>query len=1283
MNHHYFAALRMRIALSALLLLFFLRLVTAQAQSVTAAAGRYQIDNQLKLILCNQLPAFPTGQAFPSIQFDKAYTFTESVQAFEIGKPYKVTNNNVVYTLYFTRLPLIEINTQGNQEISNNDNRTKGTFTLANANDPLFSSNMGIRIRGNISRRFPKKSYNMELWQNPDGNEKLETSLLGMRKDSKWFLLAMYNEPLRLNNATAHALWLDMHKVYYIAQEPDANSAIRTKYCDVFVNGSYTGVYMFTEPMDRKQLKLKKTGDGGEIRGELYKADGFSEANTFTGLPAPPANPAAEVWGGFEMDYPDPYWNNLYNLVKFVVTSPADDFKASVSSKLKMDNLIDYFIFLNAVEASDNFGNNQFVARYKENEPYFLLPWDLDGTLGYLTTSERNLGDVRSISKNGLFDRLLALDPDGFKSKMRNRWFALRRSDFALQTLKNRIEANYNLLNNEGAYARETMKWPGTIKTDDLPYLLSRLEARLVFLDEYFALFPTSNSGIELTYFQGEAVPEGKNLSWSTRYENNAKEFVLEFSTDGATFNPVTTIPTTGNSQTGQTYFFAHNDASALAFYRLKKVTSDNQFTYSPFIQVGTNSCSGAPAAPFISANPTEITDGQTVVLTASGCSETVVWSTGQTGISVQVKPEVNTLYTAKCRRVAGCESPASNPVTITVHPQGSLPGNFDGYMGGIDCRSLRGWAWNGNKPNTPIYVEILDDQRVVATIIADDFRQDLLNAGKGNGMHGFTFSIPETLKDNRTHTLSGRVLGATFILKDSPKKLTCQGAQSPANQPPVAPSVPLLSARVNVPFTATLPAFNDPDSPTLTYTLTGLPGELSFAANTRTISGTPTAKANLTLTYTASDGSLSTSVTVLLSISDQSTPPPVVTGNFEGYLDKVECGSIRGWVWDTDKPNEPFTVEFFANGTSIGTARADIFRSDLLSAGKGNGYHVYNFPTPASVKTGQTVQISAKVQNSNYTLNWAPKPLNCPATGPENPPTNQPPVAPSVLPLSATVNSAFSATLPAFTDPNNDPLTYTLTGLPSGLSFAANTRTISGTTTTKDNLTLTYSATDGTLSTSVTVLLSISDQSTPPPVVTGNFEGYLDKVECGSIRGWVWDRDKPNEPFTVEFFANGTSIGTARADIFRPDLLSAGKGNGYHVYNFPTPASVKTGQTVQISAKVQNSNYTLNWAPKPLNCAPNARLNVSTDQNAASGLVLVNPNPSNGEFEVRFYSTTAAPGELSVVDELGRPWYKKTMEGFVGQHRHHIRLSGASGTYVVVVRQGQAVRSAKILIIR
>ncbi|GAB3336457.1 hypothetical protein GCM10027299_46540 [Larkinella ripae] len=1508
----------------------------------------------MKLIVCNKIPTVPSTAQTVTLVFDKDYTLASSGEALQVGREYTLGSANGNYKLFFTSFPIISLNT-GNVEISNDENRTSGTVLVADPSKSLFTTSMGIRIRGNTSRLHPKKSYNMELWKDAASKEEFETSLLGMREDSKWLFKAMYNEPLRANNMTSWNIWLKMHQLYYKAQEADALPGIRNRYCDVFINNSYNGVHMLTEDLDRKQLKLKKTKDNGEIRGELYKAGFGSDASGYKSVfnknELPPFNNNSEVWAGYEMDYPkEPRWNSLFDLTTFVIKSSDTDFKNQIGSKFRLDNLIDYFLFLNAIGGvDDNFGNNQFVARYKENEPYFYAPWDLDVTLGNVDgTTDPVAG---RIGTNGLFHRLLTINPNGFKSKMRKRWFALRQGDWSTANFKKSLTDNVTNLTNDGAYKREGLRWPGSLNPAEHNPVLTWIEKRLAFLDQYFGEFPDEDPSaveINLQGFTAQAVGSEKLLQWTTSLEKNAARFEVEFSANGSAFAKVGQVTASGNSTSEKAYQFTHPEASAVAYYRLKVFNKDELYTYSPVVLVG--NCPSPPAVPTLTASVTAINAGQSQLLKAAGCANTVVWNTGQTGTQITVTPTTTTSYQARCRETAGCESDLSNPLTIKVNVQTA----YDGYLSTASCSVISGWAWDSKKPNDPVLVEILDGQTVVATALANIYRSELQTAGKGNGIHAYAFETPKALLDNKSHVLSARVQGSTTALKQSPRTITCplatyapqpptiaalaatinkefswslptftdldyatmsyslsglpagltfamigrkisgiptesgtfnlvysandgqtsnstpvklvvsNASSEPTNQPPAAPTVSPLSATVNAAFSATLPGFTDSDPLTysldglpnglgfapgtrqisgiptvsgtfsltysandgqasetalislvvsttvvtppanqppqapavsplsatinaaftatlpvfadtdpLTYALAGLPNGLNFNAEERKITGTPTETGPFSLTYSANDGQASNTVLIALVVSNTVTAPPTnqppaaptvsplsatvnaafsatlpefsdsdpltyalaglpggliftassrkitgspttsgtfsltytatdsqaastavavaftispahslpssttLTGNFEGYLDKVECGTMRGWVWDRNKPNTPLTVEFFINDQSIGTASADIFRQDLKDAGKGNGAHAYSFTTPGRIKNGTTYQISARVQNSNYILKGAPKALNCPVEGT---PANQPPQAPSVNPLAATVNASFSATLPVFTD--TDPLTYALSGLPGGLNFNAGSRQISGSPTETGTFTLTYSATDNQGgSNSVAIVLKVSAVSSEPQgPVTGNFDGYLDKVECGSIRGWVWDRNKPNAALTVEFFANNQSIGETVADIFRQDLKNLGKGNGAHVYSFTTPASIKNGTTYQISAKVKNSNYVLSWSPKPLNCPSGSRVaGEGAEAESVEGLT-VWPNPSNGQFEVHYRLEAGSAGELSILDASGRGWYRKTVEGEGPQHQK-VSLSGAQGIFIIQLQQGKTVKSKKIII--
>jgi hypothetical protein len=69
-------------------------------------------------------------------------------------------------------------------------------------------------------------------------------------------------------------------------------------------------------------------------------------------------------------------------------------------------------------------------------------------------------------------------------------------------------------------------------------------------------------------------------------------------------------------------------------------------------------------------------------------------------------------------------------------------------------------------------------------------------------------------------------------------------------------------------------------------------------------------------------------------------------------------------------------------------------------------------------------------------------------------------------------------------------------------------------------------------------------------------YEGWIDATDCDSIRGWAWDKNQPNTPINVDIYNGSTKLTTVAANIFRQDLVNAGKGNGYHGFSYATPSS-------------------------------------------------------------------------------------------------------------------------------
>jgi hypothetical protein len=112
------------------------------------------------------------------------------------------------------------------------------------------------------------------------------------------------------------------------------------------------------------------------------------------------------------------------------------------------------------------------------------------------------------------------------------------------------------------------------------------------------------------------------------------------------------------------------------------------------------------------------------------------------------------------------------SPKTVTCTP----PPNLQGYHDTSSCTGLTGWAWDASQPNNPIYVYIFEGTQYRGSILADQYRQDLVNASIGDGRHGFAWPVPSSLADGQPHSLSV-LLGSSSTspaLNGSPQTITC-----------------------------------------------------------------------------------------------------------------------------------------------------------------------------------------------------------------------------------------------------------------------------------------------------------------------------------------------------------------------------------------------------------------------------------------------------------------------------------------------------------------------------
>lgn len=413
---------------------------------------------------------------------NKSYVIELSDNNITTSGIYRIVNQQgEAYDLYITKHPLFQFYID---EPIVNEPKRMATLMYTDK-DTILQTYAGIELRGSSSLVFPKKTYDINLHTSPDGTSNQDLKIDVMRSDDDWILDAIHNEPLRMRSHVSYQLWKEIHTPYYLEEEPKAKAGVETRYCEVFINDRYKGVYLVSEQVDRKLLKLKKQ-QGDTIRGELFQGARYLGASSFDSIPQ--KKNYLLSWGGYDIKYPVPTntpWDNLYEFTDFVLHSDATTFAKEISSRFNLDNVIDYFLFINALRAPDNMGKNIYVARYQENEPYFYVPWDLDGTFGDIYDGSR-ISTTDDFLTNGLLRRLIDVNPNNFIQRLQNRWIELRKGVFKTTSLQQRQSDIYTLLKNNLFYKREQKRWPNFVyDKDGLEYMSSWTDKRLLFLDGY------------------------------------------------------------------------------------------------------------------------------------------------------------------------------------------------------------------------------------------------------------------------------------------------------------------------------------------------------------------------------------------------------------------------------------------------------------------------------------------------------------------------------------------------------------------------------------------------------------------------------------------------------------------------------------------------------------------------------------------------------------------------------------------------------------------------------
>ncbi len=436
---------------------------------------RYSIESNV----INNFEVFIEFQDYSTVHFNDLLLINNSVNnlgSIEINTDYElqITTNKITYnfTIQFTSLPIIQIITH-DKIVDEPKTLARLVINDPNSIETTINSYAGIEHRGHTSQGHPKKSFSFSFLNSTFINDETSKSIFNLPKNSNWWLDAMYIDPARLRNKTSFDIWRQI--------EGNRNYGIHSSFVELYINSEHQGLYCLNESLNGELLGMLFDD------ASLYKAIGWDG----TRFEVCPANVSTnKYWNDWEQRFPDPKdrinWDPLMYLTDLVVNHTDADFISQINEVINLDNFIDYYIFLNLLSAGDNTGKNTFLGRKSKDESLFIMPWDLEGSFG-LNWNGDHIGYTEILSNN-LYDRLLELNPDNFKTQLKTRWFNLRNDVLEANNLIHIFEINFNDIYTSNILHIENTKWNQNINIlDEKNRISTWINDRVNYLDGFYA----------------------------------------------------------------------------------------------------------------------------------------------------------------------------------------------------------------------------------------------------------------------------------------------------------------------------------------------------------------------------------------------------------------------------------------------------------------------------------------------------------------------------------------------------------------------------------------------------------------------------------------------------------------------------------------------------------------------------------------------------------------------------------------------------------------------------
>lgn len=397
------------------------------------------------------------------------------------NKPIKIIIYNDKYyyetTIQLTNLPLINIESE--YDITNNDTESVFNYINNDSKEKIIKHNSKIHVRGATSQRFDKKSYKINMYDKNYNNEK-EANISNFYYGNSFILDAVYRDSSKIRNVLSTELWNGISNNYN-------NVNIYSEFVELFINNEYEGVYVFTEPINRRSLKLNKSSNNDTS--VIIKSQEWSVVTSDMEF----SEIADETYLNYELKYPNDEelfsisWENILTKLSNYYDMSEESTYEVIKTTWNIENYIDILIFNAFSNNLDNriIKNNYYYMKSLEDDVVYIQPWDMEYTFGitYAEVAERNvfknLEDYKVI-----YTQIYHENAPEINELLVDRYWELRKDILTKDYFDSLLDKYKNELN-KGAALRDSKLWYEYDVEKEIEDIRTWLYNRLEFFDDY------------------------------------------------------------------------------------------------------------------------------------------------------------------------------------------------------------------------------------------------------------------------------------------------------------------------------------------------------------------------------------------------------------------------------------------------------------------------------------------------------------------------------------------------------------------------------------------------------------------------------------------------------------------------------------------------------------------------------------------------------------------------------------------------------------------------------